>query len=391
MSVDFDPVKLGPSRRRVDPVVIGVIVVVVALGVAVVKPWETGPDHRTAVAVPSVPAASPTSPASPTASRLPAFELAAIHLPIWADLAPIVVPHDAWGVRTIVDGARGQAAPPRNATYDETWTPATAWGVGSAMAVVQRDERPIVVLGVTAPLAAGGVDARIWRVHTGGLLEWLNTIPILSGDINGSFLYTRPGSDGAPFTAWDAGTYRIDVLAGDDIERIQVQIPDLTGAVPPLDDPPPSPAVTVRAADSFISGVGPGPFVTADGMGLALHALPYRPLAEAEAWQDLALFDGAHVASVVLPRASGLGVMLQPGALMDSARIARLSPGAASFDAPAPTQDATEHPPRSRYAVFAPSDGGVWPPGVYAISIGWTDETGSHEGTWHIELRPDGG
>jgi hypothetical protein len=52
---------------------------------------------------------------------------------------------------------------------------------------------------------------------------------------------------------------------------------------------------------------------------------------------------------------------------------------------------ATEHPPRSRYAVFAPTDGAAWPPGLYAISLAWTDETGSHEGTWHIELRPDGG
>lgn len=390
MSVDFDPVRLGPSRRRLDPVVVGVVAVVVGLAVAVIKPWEGVALQRTALTA-TAPPTAPAASVAATAGTLPAVELAAIHLPIWADLSPIVVPHDAWGVRAIVQGGRGQAAPALNATYAETWAEAMAGPGGDSTVIVQRDERPIVVLGVTAPLAAGAVDARVWRVHTLDRLEWMNVVPILSGDVNGSFLYLRPGGDGAPFTAWEAGSYRIDILAGEVVERIDVQIPDSNGLVPPPDDPPPSPTVAVRAADSFISGVGPGPFATADGMGLQLKALPYRPLSEAEAWQDLALFDGAHVASAALPHASGLGVMLPPSALPDSARIARLSPGAIPFDAPAATEDATEHPPRSRYAVFAPSDGGVWQPGLYAISIAWTDETGSHQGTWHIELRPDGG
>jgi hypothetical protein len=391
MSVDFDPVRLRPPRRRLDPIVFGVVAIVIGLGAAVVKPWEAGAVGRTSAAASTAPATSAAAAASVAATQEPATRLASIHTPIWADLAPIVVPHDAWGIRAIFDGARGGPAPPSSDTYAANWSPATRGRDGGDTAIVQREERPIVVLGVTAPLAAGAVDARIWRVHTGGQLEWLDVVPILSGDVNGSFLYLRPGTGGAPFTAWDAGTYRIDVLAGDAVERIQVRIPGATGVVPPLQDLPPSPAVTVRAADSFISGVGPGPFATADGMGLQLEALPYRPLTEAEAWQDLALFDGAHVASAALPRASGLGVMLRPGALLVSARIDRLSPGATSFASPAPTEDATEHPPRSRYAVFAPEDGGAWRPGLYAISVAWTDETGAHQGTWHIELRPDGG
>ena len=83
--------------------------------------------------------------------------------------------------------------------------------------------------------------------------------------------------------------------------------------------------------------------------------------------------------------------MLQPSALLEAASITRLSPSEDAFAAPDPTEDATEHPPRSRYAVFSPADGGVWAPGVYAISVAWTDESGAHQGTWHIELRPGGG
>jgi hypothetical protein len=30
----------------------------------------------------------------------------------------------------------------------------------------------------------------------------------------------------------------------------------------------------------------------------------------------------------------------------------------------------------------------VWMPGVYAISVAWSDGAGTHQGTWHVELRP---
>ncbi len=386
MSVDFDPVRLGPSRRRLDPVVTGVVVMVIALSVAVVKPWEPGPAGKAAVASPT----SAMTSHAPTAA--PAIRLASAHLPIWADLAPIVVPHDAWGIRAIVDGARGQAAPPLTASYADTWSPATAVGrEGSDAVVVRRDERPIIVLGVTVPRAEAGVDARIWRVHRGNQLEWLDAIPILSGDVNGSFLYLRPGVDGAPFAEWGAGEYRVDVLVGDGVRRLDVEIPDRFGDVPPLDDFPSAQAVTAGAADSDISGVPAGPFATTDGVGVPLEAMPYRPLSEAEAWEDLVLFDGAHVASVSLPRASGLGVMLEPGALLGTESIARLSPDGESFAAPAPVEEVTEHPPRARYVVFPAPGGGPWRPGVYAISVTWTDDSGPHKGTWHIELRADGG
>ena len=228
--------------------------------------------------------------------------------------------------------------------------------------------------GVTVPSAEGPVDARIWRVHRDGQLEWVTAIPILSGDVNGAFLYLRPGIDGAPFTDWSAGDYRIDVLVNDGIRRVDVEVPDGSGSVPPLDDAPATPLVTVAATESDISGVPAGLFATTDGVGVPLRALPYRPLLEYEAWDDLALYDGAHVASVSLPRASGLGVMLEPGALLGSATIARLSPSGGPFEAPQAVVEATEHPPRARYAIFPAPGGGAWRAGIYAISVGWTDD-----------------
>ena len=41
MSVEFDPVRIGSRRRRLDPLAVGAALVVVALAVAVVKPWES--------------------------------------------------------------------------------------------------------------------------------------------------------------------------------------------------------------------------------------------------------------------------------------------------------------------------------------------------------------
>jgi hypothetical protein len=43
---------------------------------------------------------------------------------------------------------------------------------------------------------------------------------------------------------------------------------------------------------------------------------------------------------------------------------------------------------RTPYVLFAAPDDGVWPPGVYAISVVWTDPFGRHDETWHVVLRP---
>jgi hypothetical protein len=386
MSVDFDPVRLVPSRRRLDPVVIGVALVVVGLAVAVVKPWAAGPEGRAAV-VPPTPESSSTS--APTVG--PAIRLASVRAPIWADLAPIVTPHDTWGVRAIALDTSGRAGIRPAADFADLWSPAIVTPAGGRIAFVERDDRSVVVLGVTVPRAEEPVDARIWRVRRDGLLEWVAAVPILSGDVNGSFLYLRPGVDRSPFAEWGPGDYRIDVLVAGGVRQLDVDLPDRFGFLPPFDDTPPLPVVTVAAADCDLSGVPAGPFATTDGVGVPLSAMPYRPLREYEAWDDLVLYHGANVASVSLPRASGLGVMLSPGALLVSETVARLSPSGSPFEAPAPVEQATEHPPRSRYVIFPAAGGGAWRPGVYAISVTWTDDSGPHEGTWHIELRPDGG
>ena len=138
MSAEFEPVRLGPSRRRIDPLAIGVIAVVVALGVAVVKPWESGPDGN----APAPSAAAVARPAASDARRL----RVARPRPTYAswprtrrrgpDIQPIVTPHDAWGVRAIVADERGLAAQLFGASgqLSERWAPAAVASDGTGIA-----------------------------------------------------------------------------------------------------------------------------------------------------------------------------------------------------------------------------------------------------------------
>ena len=393
MRVDFDPVKIGPKRWRVDPLVVGVIAVVVALAVAVVKPWDAGGDARPPG--PSVGAVSPSAAAHPSpASAASAAPIATATVvrpvtarpPTWADLAPIVTTHDAWGVRAILVSRPGVIGSPQPSRYLERWSPTTTDADGGATAGIARDDRSIVALGVTVPRDEMPVDARIWRVHRNDQLEWIDAHRIDSGNADGALLFVRPGVGGSPFEAWGAGHYRIDVLTHGGVRRIAVEVPGPFTSVPPLDDW----SVTSEGIIPASAGDPPivliGMFATVDGNGVPLGAEPYRLLAEDEAWLDVARTGGV-VASVFLPRASGLGVVLPSNASIEVAIMRRLAPDT-RFDAPPAQRGRSDRHGRPSFVLFEVPGGGVWAPGVYAISITWTDGVTPHSETWHVELRP---
>jgi hypothetical protein len=385
VSIDFDPVPLRPRRRRVDPIVVGVFVVALALGAAVLKPWET----RLAAVAPAPSglqaAASPSVPPTPRASQRRAPTTGPLQ-PAWAEIAPEVTPHDLLGVRTIVaePGATGK---PEGTTFSEGWAPATEVG-GVDTVRVANESQAIVAMGPTFPSDAGAVDARIWRVHVGGVLEWVDARPIEPEDPAGSFLLVRTGRGGAPYTWWPPGTYRIDVLGAGGIHRIDVDIPGRFGLVP-APDAMVIPVVGVApAAGSDLSSIRPGLFATADGFGVALAATQTRPLDAVAAWNDLVGFGAGAVATAFLPTASGLGVMLAPNADVEDASMVRLSPDGATA-APAVLSDGiVDRNARTPDVLFVAPDWGPWPAGVYAITVRWRDGAGTQTGTWHVELRP---
>ena len=391
MSVDFDPVRLRPNRPRIDPVVIGVVVVVLGITAAVIKPWE---DQRPAdVPVPSAPAvaiATALASARPVAIVPQPIRAPGPPPPTWPDLAPTVVGREAWGVAAVVLGPPAASDAPPATSYLELWSAAVADGSGTDSAFVGGDDQSIVALGVTVPSGEIAEDARIWRLHDDDRLEWIDAAPVDGRDVTGTLLLVRPGNGGAALTSWPGGHYRIDVLAADGIHRIALQIPGRFGNVPAPDPWPAAPAELVAARKGDPSVTRQGPFAVVDGVSVGLSATPGPLLDEAaEWWAELvrARAKAPAVAVVHLPRATGLGVMFTEHAVVSSASIRRLAPDAKVDAAPVFGGVSSLHG-RTPYLVFTPNGGGAWQPGVYAITAAWTDPDGAHAGTWHLELRP---
>jgi len=245
VSIEFEPVKVETQPRRVDPLVVGVIVVAISLVVAIGKPWDQGlaADQSlsfvTAVAASVAPSVVPSIAQSP--SPIPIVRGMAPKSPVaspptWTELAPFLTAHDAWGVRILLNGRPTLYGAPASPRFVDRWSPATTDATGVETADVAGDDRSIESLGVTFPRAEMPLDARIWRVHRNEQLEWVEAIPIDPGNADGSFLYLRPAPDGSRFKEWEAGRYRIDVLVRDGVHRIVVDVPGRFDSVPLPDD-----------------------------------------------------------------------------------------------------------------------------------------------------------
>lgn len=395
MSVEFEPVRLGRRGPRIDPVAVGAIAVLIALGVAVIKPWAgSGPASGVVVEVSS----SPTASSRPTESRA----TAEVALPriiqarpasrlTWAAVEPVVRRHETWGIRAMVvkppvdDG-------PAPSRLTERWiavTPSDADLVPTAQ--LDPSDRSIVALGITFPPSRTPLDVRFWRATRAGL-EWVETEfldPVPSG---GAFLFARPiGGAGQP-QPWLAGTYRIDVLEGGSIRRLELTIPDRFFNVPEAPERP-----SLRDTGPFVppskaplSDLPVGLFATSGGVAVPLASEPGAALDEARAWLNLdpgtRRTPRSFVASAYLPGATGLGVALPTGSRVTTAVLERLAPEALTGqpDRVDPGADGAA----SSLVLFRAPNGGPWTPGVYRLSLAWTDFNGRQEGSWHVELLP---
>lgn len=240
MSIDFEPVKVGGARRRAEPLTIGILAVVIALAAAVIKPWE--PVAVPAATRPPVAAA----PASPTTSGVAPVPRATGRIvqrdplrgappPTWALLESVIATHDSWGVRAIIVSWRGFQADPRP-RYLEHWSRTEPAAFGDDVAVIARDSRSIVALGISYPPASVPKAVRWWRVHSNSEREEIDARPIGRGKAEGAFLYLRSNLAGTGVIAWDAGHYRIDVLVDGETHRIAVEVPEPLAVVPATDE-----------------------------------------------------------------------------------------------------------------------------------------------------------
>jgi hypothetical protein len=391
-AVEFEPVKLDRRRRRIDPVVIVLAVVVIGLAAAVLKPWGEG-DPRIAVPPSSEPSGSP----APTPSGVAPVVISRDDgtAPTWVEIASVSARREEWGIRTIVlrDGSAGPNG--TSSPYEELWSAASDEGrTDGERVVVDPAGGSIVALGLTFPPAETPLATRIWLRHEREW-EWIDARAVDQVPGRGAYLYfRRDAAQPRSIRAWDPGRYRVDVLVGSGIRRIEVDVVGRSGVVP---DPEPwarEPPGSVLPIASDLAELPLGPFVQSDGATVALTSAAGGALDEVSAWLDLdrlAMDETARsfVARVYLPRTRQLGVKLPPDSTIRSALLRRLAPS----DGPAwigsgPTIVSGDD---VSFVSFGAPDGGadgIWGPGVYAVTVAWEDADGPHQSTWHVELRP---
>jgi hypothetical protein len=396
VSVEFEPVRLGRRRRRVDPIVLTAAAVVVGLLVAVLKPWGTSESvGKAIVAVPPAASAASdlTGPHATASVAIPRIiEARAPSGLTWDALDGVVRRHETWGVRAIViDRSTPDTPIGARSRLVEAWFPVAMDGIDAPSVQVDPSGRSIVALGLTFPPAHTPLDVRIWRATSAGL-EWVDTQPVDAVPSGGAFIYARPPSAGGGLVTWRSGTYRVDVLVDGTIRRFEVGIPDRFANVPDQGDRP-----SLRDLGPLLDpeparpDVPIGLFATVDGVAILLPASEGDSLDEAAAWLDLDAGTGrpprSFVAATYLPRATRLGVMLPPRSVVMSARMERLAPE------PLPGSDAViDHSPNDRApsssVMFRAPTGTALTPGVYRLTVVWADSEGLHEESWHLELRP---
>jgi hypothetical protein len=401
VSVEFEPVRLGSRRRRLDPVALGAVLVALALVVSIVKPWDRPasgtPEASEAPAAslgetgPSDAVASTTPAASPVLPRVLSTRPGTS--PSWTEIEPIVRRHESWGIRAIVRnpyGATGSATP----RYAERWFRFPAGGTQMSTAFIDGDHS-IVALGVTFPPSHAPLDVRIWRLGRGDP-EWIDTEALDPTPSGGAFVYVRPGDAGGPAKPWGSGRYRIDVLVDGSIRRLGVDIPDRFSNLPAGVERPSLRDIgrLAEPAEAVLPDLTMGLFATVDRIGVPLPSVEGPSLDEVGAWLNLDPGTGrtprSFVAAAYIPRATGLGVMLPPGSVVQSARLERLPPAPLPGEPPRVEGllDDAGRPAPPEYVLFAAPDGGPWAPGTYRLSVVWADADGLHDRSWHAELRP---
>ena len=411
MSVEFEPVRIAPRRRRVDPVAVLALTVTIGLVAAILKPWNTGAAPTDAIApevaaaspssasnsAPATAAPSPASAAPSPASAPPSPAVIPIAQPAstashatWDRVRAAVRPHDTWGIRAIVGRPSALLAGAGDLRYEEIWNPLPAASTGAPPTVdIEPDDQTVVAIGITFPPSHTPIDARIWLVRP-DRLDWVDTQALEPSPSGGGFLYRVMGDDGT-VQNWTAGRYRVDVLVDGAIRRVDFTLPNRFEIVPDRDEPQPVAADLVDPAGSALPGMSVGPFITASGDSIPLRAEAGPPLTEAGAWLNVDPGTGraprSHVATVFVRSATGLGVILPAGSTVARSEISRLAPEPLR-GVPVLVPDDASPTPQAAHVLYRPPDGGAWTPGVYRISVTWDDPTGRHDRSWHIELRP---
>ncbi len=398
-SAEFEPTPLTPRRRRVDPAVIGALVVVAGIGLAVLKPWVSPvPESQAARATPPGSGAIgdvATAVPAPSRSSAPAVIDSTPPIP-WSIASEALEPHDAWGVRAIVRGRETGSGTPGDgpgAGLVERWTELETATGGMETALLSTADQGVLALGLTFPPDELPVDVRIFRETERGW-QWLDAEPIGVSPAVGAFLFAPPRIGGVVRSTWPTGAYRIEVLEGDTVRTIDVDLPDRFEVVPQAGFIPDE--MRTGLVSPFAPELGStgrrGPFLVDAGRTVWLDAMGTEALEPAEAWLSTQLVPGGierqSVVAVHAPRANGFGYLFAADATDLSVELARLQPEGSPGDVRRADGARFAGDDRLPFVILRAPAGEPWLPGTYRMDVGWRDADGAHHTSVHVELRP---
>ena len=398
-SAAFEPEPLGPRRRRVDPVLVGVVVVVIALAVAVIKPWA-GPDTDVA-----------STSARPSASTgLPSPAASASGAPItWSNASAASRPHATWGVRAIVPASKMEDPGFAERWAEATRVPSGPYGpgdpdVGNATrwaAVPPTAGADVLALGLTFPPDELPLDVRVLGATEAGW-TWLDTNPLDPSPAVGAVLFAPPRIDGIALATWPLGAYRFQILLADSIRQMDIALADRSGVVsdpgevdPLVPDPVVVDPLVAELANPFVADLGPmglgGPFTVERGLAIPWPASIGPATDTTAVWRSAYGIDDAgldRLPAIYAPTANGLGYVFPTGATAAEADLLRILPAGPLAGLRQAAGLRTDGDRNAPYAIFRAPDGRPWPAGIYRISLRWTDEAGPHQAAVHLDLHP---
>jgi hypothetical protein len=372
----------GSSRRPLA----GTVIVAGLLALAILTPWtrpaRPEPIGRPSSPAPSVPAASAVPvPSSETDALDPAF-------PVGPRTNEALVTAASerfnWGMRAIVQSRRGVLAGPR---LIEHWASADVRG-GGAPIPGAYDEVPLAdplddladvayALGVTTPPDSLALDIRFWR--TSEDRGWVRLLPQpIPGPEPGSWLWRPDPAWSTIDGTWPSGIYRVDVLLGPRIVRLEAALAGTSRAETQVV----MPGRLDAPIGTALEPLPPGPFVLTEYGPAEIPLATSGTFDELDAWLAPYLGKG-FVAQAYGANVNGLGVLVGRGAPPIHLSIEQVSgvPRPSLLGLDLSTVDAGE-----RSAIVArPLGGHLFSDGLYRITAEWP---GGRTEDWEVEVGP---
>ncbi len=238
-SAAFEPTVLAPRGGRPDPAWLVAGIILVALGLAVAKPWDggaVGPRDSEASGSPA-PQQDVAAHTTPIARPPSTGRGATIATPItWARAASAVRPHDRWGVRVVVPASPTADLDDHALAVVERWSPAAdaIWRDGEEPrdALILASEQRVLALAVTNPSDDLLMYVQVWRAVAADTWVALEPMPLEPRPMTGVFLLGPPVVDSVQPPAWQTGLYRLELLTTTGIQYLDLALPGRWEHVP---------------------------------------------------------------------------------------------------------------------------------------------------------------